>query len=288
MVIGERLKAWKMQALLMRRVLLSLSVLGVTVGVPAVTYAQNPADNDIDSKGLHRERNYFSPEPWEHFDPVTGNVVLTFADLVLPGNAGQSLVFQRTYNNQLPRSTVVPTWPRWRFGFPGIAMSVVEPVVPGNFDFMNNSLVQILEVSPTLMMSDGSRQLTLFTQAPNAGSPSSLRYARAVNFYTYDRVAHTVTMPNGVVCYYQPAGTDPSSGDPLYVLREIADPFGNSVQLIRDTPGQVLVRQWLGEQTREVLLALDATGQVREMTYDDRVWTYTFEDTVGGGVISQK
>lgn len=37
--------------------------------------------------------------PWEHVDPFTGNVILRFTDVVLPGNAGFDLVVQRTYNS---------------------------------------------------------------------------------------------------------------------------------------------------------------------------------------------
>src|SRR5688500_18272879 len=41
----------------------------IILTVPATTHAQNATvlNNEIDSKGLHRQRNYFSSEPWEHF-----------------------------------------------------------------------------------------------------------------------------------------------------------------------------------------------------------------------------
>jgi len=38
--------------------------------------------------------------PWEHVDSYTGNVLLSFTDLVLPGNAGFNLVVQRTFNSK--------------------------------------------------------------------------------------------------------------------------------------------------------------------------------------------
>jgi hypothetical protein len=38
--------------------------------------------------GFDQNRDYFSELPFEHIDPMTGNLLLTFTDLVLPGNAG--------------------------------------------------------------------------------------------------------------------------------------------------------------------------------------------------------
>jgi hypothetical protein len=37
----------------------------------------------------------------EHIDPMTGNLPLTFTDLVLPGNAGFDLKIQRIYNSKI-------------------------------------------------------------------------------------------------------------------------------------------------------------------------------------------
>jgi len=75
-----------------RRVLLALVV--VLAGgrcAPSVAQGLDPAValDAVLRKGLHAERSYFSPLPFEHFDPVSGNLVLTFVDLELPGNGGQ-------------------------------------------------------------------------------------------------------------------------------------------------------------------------------------------------------
>jgi hypothetical protein len=51
--------------------------------------AQTPQQQALDTIGFQRDRSYFSPEPWEHYDTVSGNVMLTFTDLTLPGNAGR-------------------------------------------------------------------------------------------------------------------------------------------------------------------------------------------------------
>jgi hypothetical protein len=60
--------------------------------------AAQGTDPVFDSKGFTQNRDYFSASPTEHIDTLTGNPILTYTDLVLPGNAGQSVQFQRTFN----------------------------------------------------------------------------------------------------------------------------------------------------------------------------------------------
>src|SRR5688572_18359407 len=79
------------------RVILTVAVLSFAI-TPA--RAQTIPGEAVVSKGLRADRSYFSPLPFEHFDPSNGNVVLTFTDLELPGNGGRSLRFTRTYNSQ--------------------------------------------------------------------------------------------------------------------------------------------------------------------------------------------
>src|SRR3954471_23198398 len=63
-----------------------------------VAEAQDPV---IDAKGIQANRDYFTQQPFEHIDALTGSVVLSFTDLVLPGNAGRELRFTRTYNSKV-------------------------------------------------------------------------------------------------------------------------------------------------------------------------------------------
>jgi hypothetical protein len=108
----------------------------LVLAAAAAAWAQDP--DAIVRKGFHSDRSYFSPLPFEHFDPVTGNVLLTFTDLELPGNGGRSLRFQRTYNAQGPAgpSTSGPGY--WTFGIAGIATKVYDrprPASDGSFQF---------------------------------------------------------------------------------------------------------------------------------------------------------
>src|SRR4029450_4065065 len=58
-------------------------------------------DEVFDARGLNPNRDFFSMLPYERVDPLTGNLLLTLTDLVLPGNAGFDLAIQRTYNSKI-------------------------------------------------------------------------------------------------------------------------------------------------------------------------------------------
>jgi len=79
-------------------------------------------------------------QPFEHIDTLSGNLILTVHDLVLPGNAGRELRFQRTYNSKSAA---------WTFGLAGLPMGVFDVPWPpsiGDPNFM-----------PNLMTADGDR-----------------------------------------------------------------------------------------------------------------------------------
>src|SRR6516164_9736797 len=94
---------------------------------PAGALAQAGPDL-LQTKGFVAEHNWFSPFDWEHFDAVTGNIMLTFSDLSLPGNAGRQLQFARVFNSNYG----VDDQSRWRFGFPGMVMKIIEKQDPPN------------------------------------------------------------------------------------------------------------------------------------------------------------
>jgi hypothetical protein len=51
-------------------------------------------------KGVLPEHGAVSFAPWETIDPWSGNVMLAFVDVALPGNAGFNLVVRRVYNSK--------------------------------------------------------------------------------------------------------------------------------------------------------------------------------------------
>jgi hypothetical protein len=86
------------------------------------SFAQS--DPVFDAQGFEQNRAYFSQLPFEHIDTLSGGLILTFTDLVLPGNAGRELRFERTYNSK------GPTGAPWSFGIAGVPMSVIHPAGP--------------------------------------------------------------------------------------------------------------------------------------------------------------
>src|SRR5687768_80747 len=120
------------------RLLLSCAITALFIGAPAVVSAQTTPQ--MESPGFKQHRDYFSEMPFENIDTLSGGLVLTFTDLVLPGNAGQELKFQRTYNSKGPG--------KWSFGIVGIPLWISDPAIP--FEISHHQWG-----TPALYMSDG-------------------------------------------------------------------------------------------------------------------------------------
>lgn len=95
-----------------RRLPLGCVLVALILGGPSIAWAQQPSHPVLDAPGIQQDRVYSSEMPFEHIDTFTGSLVLTFPDLVLPGNAGRELRFQRTFNSK--------PLPGWSFGIAGI------------------------------------------------------------------------------------------------------------------------------------------------------------------------
>ena len=102
------------------RFLVNCAIAALLICRPTLALAQqHPA---LDAPGFQQHRDYFSEMPFENIDAMSGGLILTFTDLVLPGNAGRELKFQRTYNS---KGGV------WTFGIAGVALRISDPPLPG-------------------------------------------------------------------------------------------------------------------------------------------------------------
>ena len=148
---------------------------------PLAAFAQQ--DHPImAAAGIQTDRDYLSLMPFERFDTMSGALVLQFTDLVLPGNAGRELRFQRTYSSKTQS---------WTIGVAGVATGIEEPPAPpGGYGPQTST--------PTLLMSDGGRRSTAWLSGSNTNESITR------DFWKYNRVTRTLYVPNGDICYYAP------------------------------------------------------------------------------------
>jgi YD repeat-containing protein len=200
------------------------------------------AQGDIfDAKGARPNRGAFSALPFEHVDLASGNVMLTFVDLSLPGNAGRSLRLQRTFNSKAPFQQ---GGSGWTFGIAGQVMRVVIPQPP-NFE--------------QFYMSDGG--VILAQLADTLGGP----WRATDQFWRFNRQTRQLFTPDGTVSTFDDQGR----------LTRTEDQFGNVVELIYGPNNQLVIRQHVSEtQVREVVVQLRTDGLPETMTYEGRTWTY--------------
>ncbi len=256
----------------MRRRHASLVLLLVSLVTQSARSAapQSPPASAFDPVGLQPGRGYFSQLPFEAVDMVNGHLTLRYTDLALPGNAGLDLRLTRTYNRNAWGGS-------WYFGFADVPVRVGSPVAPptpGPGETQD-------PWQPIFFMGDGSTKLPRSNVLPGL-------FVTA-DFWQYDPVARTVSLPNGWVATYEQTG-NPVGG---IMLVEVHDPFGNSItpHWIADGYRPFLlddVVQTVADagatRTRTVSFAYTGSNPrlPSSMTYEGRTWTYTYAWLVPG------
>jgi YD repeat-containing protein len=239
-----------------RSCLLGLLLLCVCVSGRGIGARQS--DPILDAWGFEENRSYLSELPFEHIDTMTGNVLLTFTDLELPGNGGLDVRLVRTFNSKPPAG--------WNFGLDGYPFRIENPdgVPPG----APNPQASF----PRLLMPDGARY-DVFSES--AGAYSVFRTKR---FWRYHVSGRRLQLPNGTECFYNASGQ----------LTAVQDTFGNRIELTYGSTQKLdRIRQILGTfEVREITFTWHLVGNVpATMSYLGRVWTYG-QQLGGGGRIS--
>jgi hypothetical protein len=142
-------------------------------------------DSVFEASGFQKNRAYFTQLPFENIDMVSGNVMLTFTDLVLPGNAGMDLRFQRTYN--------LNGRPKWTFGLAGIPLRVRHPDGPTHCDDQPQM--------PTFITADGGERKAFPRTPYPAVYPQNCWTLDTIfltsDFWRWNRSTHVLQLPNG-------------------------------------------------------------------------------------------
>jgi hypothetical protein len=181
--------------------------LALFVYVPPL-YSQQQYDplEAFNANGFDQNRNYFSGLPIEHIDPMTGNLILTFTDLVLPGNAGFDLRIQRVYNSKIYRN------------FHSMGDTLGEDSWAGVGWTMHLGRILDPNIAPVVEMPDGSRHPT-YSHIDGSGRFITKEY------WVYNRnlTVPTLSLTNGVVYKFA------SVINGIRHVSEITDPFGNRI-----------------------------------------------------------
>ena len=233
------------------------------------------ADPVYDARGFDPEREFLSQPPYEHVDPMTGNLLLTFTDLVLPGNAGFDLRIQRTYNSKAyaeytsfgPTGFREDSWAGvgWLVHFGRVSTFPALPSLAG----------------PVVEMPDGS----LHQAYPHMDGVFGHYITR--DYWTYEdrHPAPVLRLPSGITYRFGRVESGPRPGEVTYWATEIRDPFGSTITIEYappPAPDDAIARvvQKVGTKTRTVVFTYDptlggvASGSLRSMTFGGRTWTF--------------
>jgi YD repeat-containing protein len=249
------------------RLLMLASLLGLGGALSAVA-----ADETFDAHGFNANRDFFSQLPYEHIDPLTGNLVLTFTDLVLPGNAGLDLKIQRTYNSKIYADFATQGDTPAEDSWAGLGWSLHL-----------GRILNPTSANPIAEMPDGSRH-KLFLQNDASGKLITR------DFWLYDKNQNppVLFLPNGLTYAFGQSVT--ISGVPMRLVTRIQDPFGNHIDVQYMTSPQdgiqSITQDLGGGQVRTVTFTTGGVGaSLQTMTYSTGTrtytWNYTQSDTSG-------
>ena len=229
-----------------RRAVIAACVVSLAwLAAPAAS-GQSTDASDLKALGHVPTHGTFSQFPWESVDTLTGNVVLSFTDLVLPGNAGFHLAIQRTWNaNELPATG-------WRWG--------VGPTL---------HVTGVSYDPSTLTLPDGA----VLTLVPTA-EPGIYMTDRQFWRVTVTDTEHKAELPDGTVWSFQHAwGSE-------YFPVHLEDPYGNAIDVIWDWTNRAILQviQHVGTQTRVVEFAYydPSCSYLKTITYGGRMWQYVW------------
>jgi len=257
-------------------------------------FASDKAKETYDGKGFNPYRETASELPFEHIDPMTGNLLLTFTDLVLPGNAGFDLRIQRTYNSKIFEELAIKK--HIEDSWAGLGWSlhfgrVLNPnsVLPG----------------PVVEMPDGSRHQLYLHQDGNTS------HFMSKDFWTFEQhpalgSPPILRLPNGVTYSFGHVGVLTGTATQFRYVTKIEDPFHNQILInyllvdpqdsSRQVPGDVIdtVQQVLATgETRTVRFGYDGTltypdgsvlssGSLHSMSLDGAPWTWNYVQKLTG------
>jgi YD repeat-containing protein len=254
-----------------------LSMLLMVLGTSTIAHAQ--ADPVLDAKGFQQNRGYVSDFEFEHIDPFSGSLLLTFTDVSLPGNAGMDLRFERVHNSKSYGLTS-----SWTFGIAGVPMFISQAEV---VDFRGVPLAlqpPPEQGLPVFYTSDGARHGT-FWNGPVTDEFLAPAPVISKEFWRYDRATHLLTLPNGWIARYDVLDTvadfseNPRTFGTRYVTG-IQDPFGNALEFSYGTssPPRLgsITQQLQNGQIRALTLEYEA-GLISGVRFGSRVWSYTWQ-----------
>ena len=223
----------------------------------------------FDDKGFNRNREFFSQLPFEHIDPLTGNLLLTHTDLALPGNAGFDLRIQRAYNSKIHINYALGQTGFAEDSWAGVGWTLHMGRV---FNVLGTDTA-----SPVVEMPDGSRHPTFDMVGTSAEYISR-------DYWLYDKNSRILKLPNGFVYTFGRTTTVGSTS--VAYATEIRDPFGNTITInYVGTPVDAIssIVQNLAASEQRTITFDTVAGELRAMHYGSSTWNYTHEATGQAG-----
>ena len=242
----------------------------LATGAAPAAAQQHPV---ADATGFQPTREYFSQLPFEHVDTFTGSLVLTFTDLVLSGNQGRDLRFQRTFNSKSGR---------WTWGLARYPLHIRDRGMP---PVGTDRQTAVFSFTPFIFTADGALHRTMPIQAIDTRTAASINQTMGVvgtsQFWRYHRQSYDLYLADGTHCRYE---RDPADHERRR-LTNCYSPHGHEEFTVKWEASSLLITQHFGFDNREVEVQLTETRLPNtgdrvptSITFLGNTWTYEWGD----------
>lgn len=253
-------------------------VFGVVIGLTLALSAHATIRDYYEEPGLNPFKDTINQNFGEHIDPFSGQLQLTYTDLVIPGNGGFDLRINRVYNN--PQDATLSYSP---YGY-GWDMHFGRVVVPETYSdrACNQDIYSVSVVdNPSLELPDGSRQLLVLADQHSPELITKQWWSASCN----ENSDFIVKSPDGTTYTMDYRATD--SDEVIWYATNIEDANGNSMTInyqtnlvgvtyidsISTSDGRSVSYSYTNVDTDAIHLA--------SITANGETWTYGYTYTTG-------
>ncbi len=255
--------AFRKPLMLKKRLVLFLAISLVS---PQLVFAADDVFEEetfYGAPGFSPHRKYVNRTSNEHVDPYTGNILLTYTDIYLPGDGGLDLKIQRTYNSKIRKEKTgesdVTDDDLIECDYAGIGWSLhLGKVYP----------LSQLRLTPAVEMPDGSVHPAFL--APDSTERQTKDLWKYEEIQETDALHAYLTLNNGTVYRFRLSGTwkDENGRDVTkdeaswYPVESITDVHGNQIIVTNAVKRGhfVINRIWMSSGNRTVYFAHSYSG----------------------------
>jgi len=230
------------------------------------SYSQVPI---FDDTGFNPYREHFNQAFNERIDPFTGNLILSYTDIYLPGKGGLDLKIQRTYNSKIFKSAFTGNLIHDSWVGVGWSLHMGRAIFPGT------------ATKPIIEMPDGTKQ-QMYLLNDNSGTHVSRNRWKGDYENEGSTIVYRLYLTDGTRYTFKSMGVTLEFNVNYWPVTEIMDSNGNKIEIDYETAfGQAFIDEIIDSEGRTISFNYNTNDENKELLsieVNNRTWQYEYMD----------